>query len=88
MKKDIDLSKCIIHLRPNEHWALSNNDYTQLEWFSNTTAPTLKELEAVWEEVQAAEIAAKAKIEADKAAATAKLAALGLTPDDLKALGL
>jgi len=28
------------------------------------------------------------KIEADKAAATAKLAALGLTADDLKALGL
>ena len=28
------------------------------------------------------------KMEADKAAATAKLAALGLTADDLKALGL
>ena len=32
--------------------------------------------------------AANAKIEADKAAAEAKLAALGLTADDLKALGL
>ena len=31
---------------------------------------------------------AQAKAEADKVAAQAKLAALGLTPDDLKALGL
>ena len=30
----------------------------------------------------------KAKVEADKAAAQAKLTALGLTKDDLKALGL
>ncbi len=33
-------------------------------------------------------IAAKAEAEANKAAAQAKLAALGLTTDDLKALGL
>jgi hypothetical protein len=32
--------------------------------------------------------AAEAKAEADKAAAEAKLSALGLTTDDLKALGL
>ena len=31
---------------------------------------------------------AQAKVEADKTAAQAKLAALGLTADDLKALGL
>ena len=34
------------------------------------------------------QIKAAAKAEADKAAAQAKLAALGLTTDDLKALGL
>ena len=36
----------------------------------------------------AADKAAADKAEADKAVATAKLAALGLTTDDLKALGL
>ena len=36
----------------------------------------------------AAELVAKAEAEAKKAAAEAKLAALGLTTDDLKALGL
>jgi hypothetical protein len=35
-----------------------------------------------------AKIEAQAKAEADKATAEAKLAALGLTADDLKALGL
>jgi FMN-dependent NADH-azoreductase len=35
-----------------------------------------------------AEAQAKAKTEADKAVAQAKLTALGLTADDLKALGL
>ena len=38
--------------------------------------------------VDAAELEALTKAEADKAAAQAKLAALGLTTDDLKALGL
>jgi hypothetical protein len=36
----------------------------------------------------AAELVAKAEAEAKKAAAEAKLAALGLTADDLRALGL
>jgi hypothetical protein len=35
-----------------------------------------------------ADIAAQQQLEADKISAQAKLAALGLTPDDLKALGL
>ena len=38
--------------------------------------------------VDAKEAKAKAKAEADKIAAQEKLAALGLTADDLKALGL
>ena len=44
-----------------------------------------------WAEMRLAQIAqeeATAKIEADKAAAQSKLAALGLTADDLKALRL
>jgi len=40
------------------------------------------------QELDAANAELKAKVEADKAAAQAKLAALGLTADDLKALGL
>jgi hypothetical protein len=88
MTTNIDLAKCISYLRPNDHWALSDNDYDRLEWLSETTPPTLAELESVWDEVEALRLAAIAKVEADKATAQAKLAALGLTADDLKALGL
>jgi hypothetical protein len=40
------------------------------------------------QDIDAAELAALAEAEAAKEAAQAKLAALGLTTDDLKALGL
>jgi hypothetical protein len=40
------------------------------------------------EATQAAQAAAQAQADADKVAAQAKLAALGFTTDDLKALGL
>jgi hypothetical protein len=40
------------------------------------------------ESLATAQAEAKAQAEADKASAQAKLAALGLTADDLKALGL
>jgi hypothetical protein len=51
---------------------------------------TEAELEAyqVEESAQSARLEQVAKAEADKEAAQAKLAALGLTTDDLKALGL
>ena len=41
-----------------------------------------------WEKIKAADEAAEAQVEAAKSAAQAKLEALGLTADDLKALGL
>lgn len=43
---------------------------------------------SMWADNELAQEAETAKAEADKAAAQAKLAALGLTADDLKALGL
>lgn len=69
-------------------WTLNGDDYEGLVWLSDTDKPTKKELDDLWPKVQsemAAEIETKA---AKKAAAEAKLAALGLTTDDLKALGL
>jgi hypothetical protein len=69
-------------------WSMSNEDYSTLEWLSDSKKPTKKELDD--------KLDATAKILADKElakqnakkAAEAKLAALGLTTDDLKALGL
>jgi hypothetical protein len=33
-------------------WALDNNDYTSLQWFTNTPKPTQSELDAAWPKVQ------------------------------------
>jgi len=50
------------------------------------TAEELAEYDYRWRKPE--ELEAEAKAAADKAAATAKLEALGLTADDLEALGL
>jgi hypothetical protein len=85
MKHD-DKVKTIQFLRPNASWSLMDDD---LQWFDEEQIkPTDDEIKAGWVAYQAAE---KSKLEtkiAAKAAAQAKLAALGLTVEDLKALGL
>ena len=63
-------------------------DYEDIDWVGNQPAITKAEFEAgfatydAWKAEQDAQVAVK------RAAAEAKLAALGLTADDLKALGL
>lgn len=81
-----DKLNAIQHIRPNAEFALRE---LELEWLdSNQTEPTQAEIEAGL-------IGYEAKLEADKldaaikkSAAEAKLAALGLDADDLRALGL
>lgn len=60
---------------------------TEIELTPEEIADVLARQEAAKPKVVAIE-AEIAKFKADKEAAQAKLAALGLTPDDLKALGL
>lgn len=80
--------KCLIikKIRPNAEFTLRGDD---LEWLDETqTKPTESEIEAGWIAYQAAQEAeAKAKAAA-KTAAQTKLATLGLTVEDLQALGL
>jgi hypothetical protein len=60
--------------------------YDSLEWFDESPKPTQAELDALWESTQAT-VAANAQIALDvKASALAKLTALGLTQDEVKAL--
>ena len=84
----IDYTQILIRKYPNSLWTLDGDNYDGLTWVSDTPKPSKATLDALWNEVQdliAAE--AQAKINA-KAAAQAKLAALGLTVEDLQALGL
>jgi hypothetical protein len=83
------LAEAINLYNPNAQWTLLGDDYNTLDWHSVDIAkPTKKQLENLLLEVEAVQAQQNAKAEADKNAAQAKLAALGLTPDDLKALGL
>ena len=76
----------IKHIRPAAQFALSGD---KLEWLdAEQVEPTKAEIEAGWVDYQTKVDADKAEAAAKKATAEAKLAALGLTTDDLKALGL
>jgi hypothetical protein len=69
-----------------KQWSLNGNSYDGLDWLDASPKPTKAELDSLWESTQAS-IAAKAQAVIDtKASALAKLSALGLTEDELKAL--
>ena len=84
----MDLTLILNYLRPKEEWKMSNNDYDTLERLSNTKKPTLKEIEDA-ESAALADFELKIQqVEVKREAALAKLQALGLDVNDLKALGL
>jgi hypothetical protein len=67
-------------------WVLNGDNYEGFNWTDESQKPTQAELDALWESTQAA-VAAKEQAAKDiKASALAKLAALGLTQDEVKAL--
>ena len=74
-------------LRPNGGWHYSGNTYEGIVFL--TCEPFTKaEFETTLADYDNWKAAELAEIETKKIAAQAKLAALGLTADDLKALGL
>jgi hypothetical protein len=82
----IDYAQILSVNYAGSQWSLNGNSYDGLTWYSNTPKPTQAELDALWESTQAA-VAAKEQAAIDvKASALAKLAALGLTQDEVKAL--
>ena len=82
----LDYAQILVTNYPTAQWSLAGDSYDGLTWYSNTPKPTQAELDALWESTQAA-VAAKEQAAIDtKASALAKLAALGLTQDEVKAL--
>jgi hypothetical protein len=82
----IDYAQILSTNYVGSQWSLDGDSYDGLTWLSNTPKPTQAELDALWESTQAA-VAAKKQAAIDvKASALAKLAALGLTQDEVKAL--
>jgi hypothetical protein len=83
------LVKAIKKLKPNAEFSFSNNDYSTIKWdILQGDAPTQAEIDDAIEQVKADEAQAIIDQAEAKATAEAKLAALGLTTDDLRALGL
>jgi len=70
---------------PDAQWSLSGNDYATLIWHDNTPKPTQAELDAAWPAVQQARQDAVAAKQAARQSAIDKLAALGLTVDEISA---
>jgi hypothetical protein len=76
----MNLAKTLASLRPGKEFTFNNNDLSTVKWSDpEVVTPSQEEIDA--------EIARQAQEDADKkAAAEAKLAALGLTAEDIKAL--
>jgi hypothetical protein len=78
--------EAIKNLIPNSEWHYSEGVLTVFT--EGVIAPTEKEIEQEKQRLSKMEAEIEAEAQAKKAAAEAKLVALGFTADDLKALGL
>jgi hypothetical protein len=80
MEKNSKVYNAIAALTNNAEWVWNGDDYANIEWITKgVKAPTEAQIEAKIAEMEADEAA-------KKNAAIAKLTALGLTADDLKAI--
>jgi len=70
---------------PGSLWTLDGDTYDGLTWLSDTPKPSQQELDAAWPAVRQARQDAVAAKEAARQSAMDKLAALGLTVDEISA---
>jgi len=83
------LAKAIKKLKPNAEFSFIDNDYSTIKWdVIEGKAPTQKQIDDAIEQIKTDEANAEINKASAKATAQAKLAALGLTVEDLTALGL
>jgi hypothetical protein len=83
---EINLTDAIKFLRPNSQFVLKNDDYSTIEWHVlDGEPPSENEVAAALEQVKINKVA---EIAAEEAARQAVLDKLGLTAEDLQALGL
>ena len=81
------LSRAIGNLKPNSEFVITDGDYSTVKWDKLTgAAPTQAQIDAEIVKIQAADEQAKIDQATAAASANAKLQALGLTPDEIKAL--
>lgn len=71
---------------PSAEWTLDGDTYDGLTWLSDTPKPSQAELDAAWPAVQQARQDAEAAKVAARQSGLDKLAALGLTVDEVSAV--
>lgn len=80
-----DYAAVLVANYPGSEWTLEGDTYDGLTWLSDTPKPSQAELDAAWPAVQQArQDAVDAKVAARQSAID-KLAALGLTVDEISA---
>lgn len=84
MAKGSDVLRMLV---PQGGWVITADDFDSIRWDEGVKPLTKKEFEDGFDQYDAWKAEQDAEQAAAKAQAEAKLAALGLTPDDLKALG-
>ena len=75
-------------LLPAGGWIISGDSFDGITWVDDRPRCTKAQFEAGFAQYDSWKAEQEAKAVADKETAQAKLAALGLSADDLKALGL
>lgn len=75
-------------LRPNGGWVIKDLDFNSITYDENVSPVSEDEFHKAINDYPKIKQAQQEQIVAAKQAAEAKLAALGLTTDDLKALGI
>jgi len=81
----IDYAAVLTANYSGDEWTLNGDTYDGLTWLSDTPKPSQAELDAAWPAVQQAQADAVAAKEAARQSAISKLAALGLTVDEISA---
>ena len=71
---------------PDAEWTLDGDTYDGLTWLSDSPKPSQADLDAAWPAVQQARADAVAAKEAARQSGIDKLAALGLTVDEVSAV--
>ena len=79
----MDIAIILTRKFPDTVWNLVDDDYTKLEWLSDSKKPTKAELEKLWPVVQADIEAERVAREERKQSVIRKLGALGLTPEEV-----
>lgn len=82
----IDYVEILVRNYSGSSWTIHGNDYSTLEWHSESSKPTQEELDGAWPAVEEAIANEAANLAANRQAGLDKIASLGLTAEEISAV--